>query len=91
MKMPIFKEDVLAPDSELANAMIPVGSQNVGQASDLAEDIVIEGEFVVEEPSGFSCRGCGTPLLVGTQSCPKCGKTFSIPTPSRSRVPNSTN
>jgi hypothetical protein len=42
----------------------------------------IDGEFRSEEESGFGCRECGYPLLIGSASCPKCKRRFIVLTPS---------
>lgn len=48
---------------------------------------VIDGEFTVEEISGYSCRTCRKRLLVRSERCPRCGRPFALPTPNRKNVP----
>ena len=49
----------------------------------------LEGEFVYDKSqwenvaSGFYCKRCLMPLLVGVASCPGCHWVFSCPTPPR--------
>lgn len=90
--MPKFKSDSFAPDSELANAMVPVEAQEIRSkippSRETPPEGDIEGEFTVEEPSGFSCRNCRESLYVGSAFCPTCGVVFSLPTPNIKNVPD---
>ena len=56
-----------------------------------SDDKIIEGEFTTEgrlvgQASGYFCRKCEMPLIVGDKNCPRCNWIFNLPTPSLALV-----
>ncbi len=46
----------------------------------------VDGDFTIDEESGFGCGRCGQILCVGSTVCPKCNRQFAVPTPSLKRL-----